>query len=200
MSRMPVCVVSLVLSLPLPVLAGEVVYTFQTEEDPKSVRSDLSPCQVAPFQANVKAAGLVSVPRLHAAEGRVELAEKHSVGSALACLRITDRTFTEGSQADIYASFELPEGHFVASGRCTVVSNAVPREGVVLATCALKLTEFPKGYAGGFATSASLFNPLGVPGYSTGSMWTLRVFEPDPARPQISPTASTAASVKAKAP
>jgi hypothetical protein len=177
MSRMSVRVVSLVLALPVSALAGEVVYQFQTEEDPQAVRSDLSPCQAAPFQANVKAAGLVSVPRLHAPEGRVEPGDKHSVGSALACLRITDRTFAEGSQADIYASFELPEGHFAASGRCTVVSNAVPRQGVVLATCALKLTEFPEGYAGGFATSASLFNPLGVPGYSTGSLWTLRVFE-----------------------
>ncbi|WP_224363544.1 hypothetical protein [Hyalangium versicolor] len=180
MPRIPVCVVSLVLSLSGPALAGEVVYQFQTEEDPKAAANP-GACQGAPFQSNVALSGIISVPERGLAEGRVELGAARHAGAALACLRITDRTFAEGSQADIYASFELPEGHFTAVGHCTAVSNAVPRAGVVLASCALKLTEFPAGYAGGSATSASVFNPLHLPGYSTGSLWTLRVFESMPA-------------------
>jgi hypothetical protein len=129
----------------------------------------------------VRLPGVISVLERTPAEGKWKSDGQKRVGPALACVRITDRTFPEGSQADIYARFELPEGRFVAVGKCTAVSNAVPRAGVVLASCGLKLTEVPATYAGGSATSASLFNPLGLPGYSSGSIWTLRVFEPEPA-------------------
>ena len=61
--------------------------------------------------------------------------------------------------------------------QCVCVSNQVPRAGVVLAGCSLKLTEFPRGYVGGFVTSSSVFNPFGITGFSTGSYWTLRAFE-----------------------
>ncbi|HEX8434080.1 MAG TPA: hypothetical protein VF697_03205, partial [Archangium sp.] len=102
-------------------------------------------------------------------------------GNALACARITDRSFAEGSTADFYVRFELPEGRFTGLGKCTMVSTGVPRPGVVLTSCARKRTEFPAGYVGGFATSSSIFNPRGLPGYNTGSFWTVRVFEPEPA-------------------
>jgi len=181
MPRLSVCVVSLVLTLPLPALAGEVTYQFRTEEDLKAA-ADPALCQAAPFAANVKLPGIISVPARRA-DGKVKPGGQKGVGKAQACALITDRTFPEGSQADMYASFDLPEGHFTAKGKCTAVSNSVPRPGVVLVGCALKLTEFPRAYAGGFATSASIFNPMGLPGYSTGSLWTLRLFEPEPAAP-----------------
>jgi hypothetical protein len=202
MPRISVCVVPLVLALPLSVLAGEVTYQFRTREDPKAAEPNL--CQDAPFQANVKLQGLVSVPEKDA-RGKLKPGEQKGVGTAHACSLITDRAFSEGSQADMYASFELPEGHFAAVGKCTAVSNAVPRPGVVLVGCALKLTEFPKAYAGGFATSASIFNPRGLPGYDTGSLWTLRLFEPEPvavAAPgaAVKPPEKTPAGTKAPAP
>jgi hypothetical protein len=179
MSRLSFCAVALAVVLPASALAGEVMYQFRTEEDPKAA-VDTEACQAAPFQANVQLPGIISVPETSAADGRVNPGGRKRVGTARVCVRITDRTFPEGSQAEAYARFELPAGRFVAAGRCTAVSNAMPRPGVVLATCALKLTEFPPAYAGGFATSATLFNPLKLPGYGTGSLWTLRVFEPDP--------------------
>jgi hypothetical protein len=179
MPRLSVCVVSLVLTLPFSVLAGEVTYQFWTQEDPKAA-ADPSLCQGAPFQANVKLPGIISVPE-RSANGKLKAGGRKGIGKALACALITDGTFPEGSQADMYATFDLPEGHFAAAGKCTAVSNAVPRPGVVLVGCALKLTEFPRAYAGGFATSASIFNPMGLPGYNTGSLWTLRLFEPDAA-------------------
>jgi hypothetical protein len=180
MSRLPFCAVALAVALPASAWAGEVMYQFRTEEDPKAP-VDPAACQVAPFQANVQLQGIISVPEMGAADAKVRPGSRKRVGTARLCVRITDRTFPEGSQADAYARFELPGGRFVAVGKCTTVSNAVPRPGVVLASCALKLTEFPPAYAGGFATSASIFNPLKLPGYGTGSLWTLRVFEPDPA-------------------
>jgi hypothetical protein len=179
MSRLSFRAVALAVVLPACALAGEVMYQFRTEEDPKAA-VDPAGCQAAPFQANVQLPGIISVPETSAADGRVSPGGRKRVGTARVCVRITDRTFPEGSQAEAYARFELPGGRFVAAGRCTAVSNAVPRPGVVLASCALKLTEFPPAYAGGFATSATIFNPLKLPGYGTGSLWTLRVFEPDP--------------------
>ena len=152
MPRLSACVVSLVLTLPLRALAGEVTYQFRTQEDPNAADPNL--CQDAPFQSNVKLPGIVSVPD-SSATGKLRLGGQKGVGKALACALVTDRTFPEGAQADMYASFDLPEGHFAAVGKCTAVSNAVPRPGVVLVGCALKQTEFPRAYAGGFVTSAS---------------------------------------------
>jgi hypothetical protein len=178
MSRMLSSV--LVLALPTAALAGERVYQFRTVEDPKA--AEPGGCQVAPFEVNVRLPASIFVPEARAGGGKKKGpgGEKRE-GMALACARITDRTFAEGSTADFYVRFELPEGRFTGLGKCTMVSNTVPRTGVVLTSCALKLTEFPAGYVGGFATSSSIFNPQGLPGYNTGSFWTLRVFEPEPA-------------------
>ncbi|HEX8699861.1 MAG TPA: hypothetical protein VF815_13545 [Myxococcaceae bacterium] len=173
-----------VLLLSSPALAGEVLYQFRSEEDPKAVADPIAACKVAPFEVNVRLPGSLFVPEQNPADGKVKAGGQKKVGTALACVRITDRTFPEGSQADMYARFEVPEGRFVAVGKCTVVSNAVPRAGIVLAGCALKLTEQPAAYAGGFVTSASVFNPLGQPGFNTGSLWTLRVFEPEAQPPK----------------
>ncbi len=180
MPKKSALVFSVLLAVPGVGWAGEVMYQFRSEEDPKAVDAEKA-CQAAPFEANVRLPANIFVPDQSTGEAKLKRAGQKRVGTALACVRITDRTFAEGSQADIYARFDLPEGRFAAVGKCTVVSNAVPRAGVVLSSCALKLTEYPAAYAGGFATSASIFNPTRLPGYNTGSLWTLRVFEPDPA-------------------
>jgi hypothetical protein len=56
------------------------------------------------------------------------------------------------------------------------VVNEAPSFGVVLAGCALRLTQGPAGFQGGIASSMSIFNPLRLPGAGTGSFWTLRVY------------------------
>lgn len=168
----------LVLALSTPALAGDRVYQFRTEEDASAV--DPSGCQAAPFEVNVRLPARIFVREFRGGGGRKGAGHERREGVALACARITDWTFAEGSKADFYVRFELPQGLFTALGECTMLSNAVPRPGVVLTSCALKLTRFPAGYVGGFVTSASVFNPRSLPGYNTGSFWTLRVFEPDP--------------------
>ncbi len=188
-----------VLTLSSSALAGEVMFQFRSEEDPKVVADPAAACKVAPFEANVRLPASLYVPEKHSADGKVKLAGQKKMGTGLACVRITDRTFAEGSQADMYARFELPEGRFVAVGKCTAVSNAVPRPGLVLIGCALKLTELPAGYVGGLATSASVFNPAGLPGFNTGSLWTLRVFEPEPQAPSA-PKAPDTGKAPAPAP
>jgi hypothetical protein len=195
MSRIAVGVA--VLALSSSALAGEVMYQFRSEEDPKALADPAAACKVAPFEVNVRLPASLFVPEKHSADGKVKPSGQKKVGTGLACARITDRAFPEGSQADMYARFELPEGRFTAVGKCTVVSNAVPRPGVVLTGCVLKLTEFPAAYVGGFATSASVFNPMGLPGFNTGSLWTMRVFEPEP---QAAPAPGGTGKEPAKAP
>ncbi|HEX7184320.1 MAG TPA: hypothetical protein VF756_21000 [Thermoanaerobaculia bacterium] len=63
------------------------------------------------------------------------------------------------------------------TGDCTVGSNDVPVAGIVLAACHLRVVEAPKGFAGGAASSLSIFNPAGLTGFATGSSWTLQLFE-----------------------
>ncbi|WNG33908.1 hypothetical protein F0U61_09880 [Archangium violaceum] len=171
----------LVLGLSATAMAGERVYQFRTMEDASA--ADPSGCQAAPFEVNVRLPAIIFMREARGGGGRTGTGRERQEGVALACARITDWTFAEGSMADFYVRFELPEGHFTALGKCTMVSNAVPRPGVVFTSCALRLTQFPASYVGGFVTSASVFNPRSLPGYNTGSFWTLRVFEPDPHSP-----------------
>ncbi len=183
MSRMAASVLAVVLSLPASALAGEVVYQFRTEEDATASQAERDTCLAAPFRVNLRLPANVYVPIHRWRDGRVVVDGHRKAGRAVACAQLTDLTFPEGLTQDFYVRFELPEGRFTAVGKCMAVSNKVPRAGVVLTGCSLKLTEFPKGYVGGFATSSSVFNPFGLPGYNTGSYWTLRVFEQERVSP-----------------
>lgn len=179
----------LVWGLPTAALAGERVFQFRSVEDAKA--ADPAGCQAAPFEANVRLPAGLFVRELPAAGGKKGPGAERREGKALACARITDRTFAPGSTADFWVRFELPEGAFTGLGACTMVSNDVPRPGVVLTSCSLKLTEVPSRWKGGFATSSSLFNPQKLPGLDTGSFWTLRVFEPEPPTPPAPPPHNT---------
>ncbi|MEW6433636.1 MAG: hypothetical protein AB1730_19180 [Myxococcota bacterium] len=65
-----------------------------------------------------------------------------------------------------------------------MTSNAVPQPFIVLAGCAPELVNGPPGTLGGVVTSASIFNPLRRPGFSTGSVWTIHEYLTDgPRRP-----------------
>jgi hypothetical protein len=178
MRRWLPCLVLGLWALPTPGLAGERVFQFRSKEVPGA--ADLQGCDGAPFPPGVRLpAGLFAV-RTDGDTARLLPGEPKRVGTALACLRIQDPTFAEGSQVDFYVRFELPEGRFTALGKCTLMSTTVPRAGVVLATCALKLTEFPPAYVGGIITGASLFNPKKLLGFDTGSLWSMRIFEAPP--------------------
>jgi hypothetical protein len=158
--------------------AGEVVYQFRTEEDPASP-PDLAVCAAAPFAVNVRLGGSVYVPLHSIRDGQVVFEGRKRVGSATACVRLTDFTFPPGQQVPFYARFNLPDGSFTASGTCTLVSNNVPEAGLVLAGCALKLVDVPRGFVGGTVSSTSVFNPFQLPGYATGSYYTLYAFRDD---------------------
>ncbi|QSQ21653.1 hypothetical protein JY651_41880 [Pyxidicoccus parkwayensis] len=164
-----------VMSVASEARADEVIYQFRTEEDPANP-PDMAVCAAAPFQSNVFLGASVYVPLHRPRDGKVVYEGRKRVGSATACVRLTDFTFPPGQQVPFYARFNLPDGSFTASGTCTLVSNNVPEAGLVLAGCALKLVGVPRGFVGGTVSSTSVFNPFKLPGYATGSYYTLYAF------------------------
>ncbi|MFP2959019.1 hypothetical protein ACLEPN_14545 [Myxococcus sp. 1LA] len=155
--------------------ASEVVMQFRTQEDPASP-PDPAVCAAAPFDVNVKLGGSVYVPRHNPGDGKVVSTGDKRVGTATACIQMTDATFPAGQQLNVSMRYNLPEGGFTARGTCTVVSNDVPAAGLVLAGCAMRLVEVPKGFVGGTVSSTSVFNPRKLPGYATGSFYTLYAY------------------------
>jgi hypothetical protein len=150
------------------------VVQFRSAEDP-AVPPDAAFCDGAPLQPKVRlGASLYSheVDR----SGEVKQGEGCKIGTATACARLTDPKLPAGTQLPFVLKFDLPEGSFTAAGTCSVASNDVPERGLVLAGCALRLTAFPKGVLGGVVTSLSTFNPSGLPGFATGSWWTLQYY------------------------
>lgn len=152
---------------------GQHTLVFRSLEDP-NVSSQPKEC---PFLgANLFLGATLSSIETDAGDGRVVNEAVQRIGTAAACGVITTALLVP-----FYIEFTLSEGHhgsntFVAVGACQVVSNNVPRPGIVLAGCALRVTQGPAGFLGGIATSMSIFNPLGLPGAGTGSFWTLRAY------------------------
>ncbi|AGC49272.1 hypothetical protein MYSTI_08006 [Myxococcus stipitatus DSM 14675] len=148
------------------------VFRFRTQED-AAKPPDAAVCAGAPFETTVKLGASLYVTQAGERE--------RSVGTATACIRLTAANrLVPGEQLPMYVRFKLPEGDFTASGACQVVSNDVPEAGLVLAGCALKLVEVPAGYLGGMVSSTSVFNPKKLPGYATGSYYTLTVYRGPP--------------------
>ncbi len=100
--------------------------------------------------------------------------QARQLGTASACGKIT-APLVPFTQVPFYIEFDITEGFFVAQGFCTVTSNNVPTAGIILAGCTL--TAAPSaGVVGGSVNSNSVFNPLHLPGFDTGSIWTLRLY------------------------
>ena len=164
------------LALELPSQDGVRVYQFRTEEDPE-VTGAGDFCASAPFPVNVRLNASAYSVRTRASDGRMVNGDAKRVGTALACAQITNPTFPEGLQQNFYAKFELPDGVYIGRGTCTLISNNVPVAGLVLAGCTLKLTSTPPCIIGGAAVSLSVFNPRQLPGFATGSQWTIQAYE-----------------------
>ena len=150
-------------------------FRFRSVEDAE-FPPDPAVCAQAPFGVNVRLGASLWSEASNASEGRVVNHDVKRVGSATACVRITNPAFPEGSRHEMYAQFDLPEGRIVAQGGCTITSNDVPRSGLVLAGCHLKVLEAPSWYAGGAVASLSTFNPARLAGFATGSEWLVQLY------------------------
>jgi hypothetical protein len=157
--------------------ASPIVVRFRSEEDP-AFPPDPAVCAAAPFAVNVRLGASLWAEASNAS-GAVK-ASTRRVGTATACVQITDPTFALGNPQRFYARFDLPEGRVTADGQCSAVSNDVPTPGLVLAGCFLRAVEYPDGYVGGAVTSLSIFNPANLPGFTTGSSWTVQLYRAVP--------------------
>jgi len=155
---------------------GVEVLRFRSEEDP-SVTPDPAVCAAAGFTPNVRFGAVLYSEASNGAEGRIVNRSARRIGTATACARITDPRFPPDLRQEFYVRFDLPEGPVTARGGCTLVSNDVPTAGLVLAGCHLRVTEAPSWYRGGAISSLSVFNPRKIPGYLTGSDYTIQLYE-----------------------
>lgn len=151
------------------------IYQFRSEEDP-AFAGDPTVCPAAPFLTNVRLNATLWATNARNSDGLTMQEGSRQVGTATACVRITDPTFPPGKQEPFYVAFDTPAGRFTANGTCALVSNDVPEPRIVLAGCNLRIVGAPAGFVGGEATSASIFNPARIPGVATGSYWTLLVY------------------------
>lgn len=156
------------------------VVQVRSAEDPASP-PDRAFCQTAPFAVNLLLGASLYTYEVGERTGLVHEQHPRRIGVATACARLTNFLFPAGLQQDFYVRFDLPEGSFVGLGTCTLTSNDVPLAGFVLAGCALKMTSFPPGVVGGGISSLSSFNPFRLPGFATGSYWTLQYYDTAPA-------------------
>ncbi|MBX5480641.1 MAG: hypothetical protein IRZ16_02155 [Myxococcaceae bacterium] len=176
MKRALICSTILMMAWAGAASAGDTVYVVRSEEDPASP-ADPAVCAQAPFAVNVMLGASLYSVKLGKHDGEVKDDSAKKIGTATACIQLTTVTFPEGLQQQMYAQFDLPDGTWTGLGTCTIVSNSVPQAGVVLAGCALKVLSGPAGTVGGTITSNTVFNPLGLPGFDTGSYWTLLSYD-----------------------
>lgn len=152
-----------------------LVLRFRSVEDP-AFPADRSVCAAAPFTTNVYLGASLWSEVTTISSGRVVHDAVRRIGKATACVRITDPTFPPGLPQDFYARFDTPEGIYTALGACTLISNDVPASGLVLGGCHLRIVSGPQRSRGGAITSLSVFNPAQLPGYMTGSEWTVQTY------------------------
>lgn len=152
-----------------------VVLRFRSVEDP-DFPADRNVCAQAGFGVNVFLGASLWSEANTASSGRIVNNGVKRIGSATACIRITDPTFPPGLPQQFYARFDTPEGIFTAKGACTLISNDAPEAGLVIGGCHLRVLDGPAEMRGGAITSLSIFNPRNLAGYATGSEWTVQFY------------------------
>jgi hypothetical protein len=154
---------------------SERTYVVRTVEDPSLPPVPDSDCPSGPGII-IKPRGFAWSLATRASDGKVVKEQIQPVGSVSTCARLTF-PIAEGDTAPTFARIELGGDTYTASGRCRATSNGDPLPtNVVLAGCALRLQTGPPGFVGGIVTSASVVLLGQVPGFQTGSFWTVRAY------------------------
>ncbi len=176
-SKVPVRVLAGLLAggLALAASAEERVYFLRTQED-GSVVPD------CPTDDSVKLGAQVFAPRTSSRDGHMTEVGTSPIGTAVGCGRLLTYTPFDPQIRNPFAlKLDLEDGIITARGDCTVTSVDFPVPDVpaplLLLGCALAVDEdLSAGILNGSATSTSVFVPTVLPGYRTGSLWTVRLY------------------------
>lgn len=169
----------LVLSISVKAYSGEGTFEIHTVDDPSAIVDD-SICASADFTPNLKVVANAWTYETRTSDGKVVQDLTHKVGTLQACLLITDLSFTQSTIHPMYVEFDLKNGMYSGIGSCTIASNNVPLQGLILASCTMRLIEQSSGNTVGSAIMSSAFNPFGLSGFAPGeSYWTLRFYSVD---------------------
>ncbi len=156
----------------------EKLYLFTSKDDP-----DLEPnhefCYSAPFNSNTTVAASLWSVQTNIGTSRLIDDGVVQVGTATACLELSDEGFEIGGMVPMHVEFVFGRMILNATGACLSTTAGVPADGVVLSGCTLDILDSPthRKVLGGMASSNSLFNLGGVPGLNTGSVWAMRVYK-----------------------
>jgi hypothetical protein len=164
---------AVVVAMPVPAGAfTEKLYVFRTMDDP-DVQPNLSVCEAAPFEVNIVLGASLWAIDTRSKDGLIVNPDTRRIGTGTACIRVT--SLEVDATALIAGEFVIGSRTVRATGSCLLESNDVPVPGLILANCSLRTDPAP-GVLGGSASSNSVFNPLRLPGFNTGSIWTVRLF------------------------
>jgi hypothetical protein len=156
-------------------LAAEDVLLLRTQESPEVAA-------VCAAGENIVLGAFVYAPRTRAHDGLVMKEGSRPIGTAVGCGTMT--SIAVGAKAPFRIAFDLGKRTVYASGECTVAQRFAPLAPqpfpLLLVGCSLAVE--PGSDAGllhGIAGSTSVFLPYPIPGYDTGSFWTLHLYYAD---------------------
>lgn len=154
--------------------SGQDIHIVRSVEDP-NVTPDVSVCDLASFTPNAVLAASLYAVNTRSSDALLVNTSKR-VGFGTACLRIT--SLNVGATAQMFSEFNIGDTRVLGEGSCLVAETSVPAAGLILAGCTIAIDPAP-GVSGGVATSNTVFNPFGLPGFETGSIWTVQLFTDD---------------------
>jgi hypothetical protein len=175
MNRLPLHALALLSLLAGAARADEDVLLLRTQESAEV------PAICAPGE-NIVLGAFVYAPRTRAHDGLVMKEGSRPIGTAVGCGTMT--SIAKGARAPFRMAFDLGRRTVSAVGECTVAERfaplAMPPYPVLLVGCSLAVEPgSDEGLLRGIAASASVFIPYAIPGYDTGSYWTLHLYYAD---------------------
>ncbi len=168
---------ALVLSAPVA-RAGEEVYLLRSQEN-------AAVPAICPAGDNILLGAFMYAPRTRASDALLVNDMSTPVGTAVGCGRLTTLApFDFSRPAPFSLAIDLDRRPIFAQGSCFIADKSFPLAPapypLLLVGCVLTVQPDPAhGIIRGVAMSASVFLPYAIPGYSTGSFWTVHLYTAD---------------------
>ena len=159
----------------LPVMAQDVektVIVFRSMNDP-NIPPDLAAChpENSGFEPNVVLGASLWAFQARSKNGVIVKEKVRQIGTATACMLLAENETLN------YLEFEIGDLFIAASGECLSTYDATLEGGPIFATCGLAVLpgRSTDGIKWGQASNNSTFAPNPIPGFETGSFWTIQL-------------------------